>query len=123
MEGLTGLVDGPHYWDAIADNCVHEYKYHFPNYPTKITSKADLLKLYSGYGNNITLKKADHLLVHHSQDLKTTILEYECHGILVATGKEYSNRFISVVTVENRKIVHWKDYMDSLAAFTALTSK
>jgi hypothetical protein len=33
----------------------------------------------------------------------------------------YDNRFISVVTIENRKIVRWRDYMDSLAARTALS--
>src|SRR5436309_15196145 len=34
----------------------------------------------------------------------------------------YDNRFISVVTIEGRKIVQWRDYMDSLAAMTALDS-
>ena len=29
--------------------------------------------------------------------------------------------FISVVTIEDRKIVQWRDYMDSLAAMTALS--
>jgi hypothetical protein len=29
-------------------------------------------------------------------------------------------RFVSIATVENRKIVRWRDYMDSLAAWTAL---
>ena len=42
------------------------------------------------------------------------ILEYEVHGRIVA------NRFISVITIENEKIVHWRDYMDSLAAWMAL---
>jgi ketosteroid isomerase-like protein len=32
------------------------------------------------------------------------------------------NRFISVVTISNRKIVHWRDYMDSLAAMNALAA-
>jgi len=32
----------------------------------------------------------------------------------------YDNRLISVITIENRKIVHWRDYMDSLAAWSAL---
>ena len=31
------------------------------------------------------------------------------------------NRFISVVIIEGRKIVQWRDYMDSLAAMTALS--
>ena len=39
----------------------------------------------------------------------------------VATDSSYDNRFISVVTIEGRKIVQWRDYMDSLAAITALS--
>ena len=49
------------------------------------------------------------------------ILEYEVHGRILPGGAPYDNRFISVITVENRKIVHWRDYMDSLAAWNALT--
>ena len=40
---------------------------------------------------------------------------------LSATGSSYDNRFISVVTIEGRKIVQWRNYMDSLAAMTALS--
>jgi ketosteroid isomerase-like protein len=49
------------------------------------------------------------------------ILEYEVQGKVIRTGAAYDNRFISVVTIEDRKIVHWRDYMDSLAAMTALS--
>jgi uncharacterized protein len=45
------------------------------------------------------------------------VLSQECH----ITGKLYENRFISVVTIEDRKIVGWRDYMDSLAAMSSLT--
>jgi ketosteroid isomerase-like protein len=48
------------------------------------------------------------------------ILEYEVHGEILSSGAPYDNRLISVVTIENRKIVHWRDYMDSLAAWAAL---
>jgi uncharacterized protein len=48
------------------------------------------------------------------------ILEYDVHGKILSTGVSYDNRFISVITIENRKIVRWRDYMDSLAAWTAL---
>jgi uncharacterized protein len=49
------------------------------------------------------------------------ILEYDVHGKIVRTGASYDNRFISVVTIGDRKIVHWRDYMDSLTAMTALS--
>jgi ketosteroid isomerase-like protein len=42
------------------------------------------------------------------------------HGKILSTGLSYDNRIISVITIGNRKIVHWRDYMDSLAAWTAL---
>ena len=33
------------------------------------------------------------------------ILEYEVHGIVPHTGKSYDNRFCSIITIENRKII------------------
>ena len=51
------------------------------------------------------------------------IIEYEVHGKIIRTGASYHNRFISVITIEGRKIVQWRDYMDSLTAMTALASQ
>ena len=61
------------------------------------------------------------LVVHRSQDPRVVIIEYHVHGKIVATGSAYDNRFISVVTIEGRKIVQWRDYLDSLATMTALS--
>jgi ketosteroid isomerase-like protein len=119
-QGLAGLVDGEHYFDTIARNAVFEYRYIFPGYPQRIDSREALMALYAGYGNNILLHGADALVVHRSQDPRVLILEYDVHGKIIRTGASYDNRFISVITIGNRKIVHWRDYMDSLAAMTAL---
>jgi ketosteroid isomerase-like protein len=51
------------------------------------------------------------------------VIEYEVHGTILATGVRYNNRFCSIIKIENRKISHWRDYMDSLAAWNALTAK
>ncbi len=122
QNGLRGLVDGEHYFDTIAEDAFFEFRYHFPGWPLTIRGRADLMALYSGYGNSIKLRSGDALVVHRSQDRRVVILEYEVHGTIVSSGAPYDNRFISVVTIENRKIVHWRDYMDSLAAWTALNS-
>jgi len=45
---------------------------------------------------------------------------YEVHGKILATDVPYDNRFVSIATIENRKILLWRDYMDSLAAWRAL---
>ena len=120
QKGLSEFVDGDHYFDTIADDAVFEFRYNFPGWPHTIRGRANLMALYSGYGKTISLHRGGALVVHPSKDGRVVILEYDVHGKILATGAPYDNRFISVVTVENRKIVHWRDYMDSLAAWTAL---
>jgi uncharacterized protein len=122
MEGLRGLVDGRNYFDAFAKDAIFESRYHFPGWPVTIQGRVNLMAALSGYGKTIKLHSGDALVVHRSQDSRVVILEYEVHGRILSTGTGYDNRFISVVTIENRKIIHWRDHMDSLAAWTALNS-
>jgi limonene-1,2-epoxide hydrolase len=42
------------------------------------------------------------------------------HGRAVATGRPYTNHFVSVITIRDRKVTHWRDYLDPLAVFDAL---
>jgi ketosteroid isomerase-like protein len=120
LRGLSGLVDGGHFFDAFADEAIFESRYRFPGWPVMIRGRANLTASLSGYGKMITLRSGDSLVVHRTQDGRVVILEYEVHGQIRSNGAPYDNRFISVVTIENRKIVSWRDYMDSLAAWTAL---
>jgi uncharacterized protein len=122
MRGLSGLVDGDHYFDSFADDAVFESRYHFPGWPVTIRGRDNLMDSLSGYGKTIKLHSGDALVVHRSQDSRVVILEYEVHGKILSSGAAYDNRFISVITIENRQIVRWRDYMDSLAAWTALNS-
>jgi ketosteroid isomerase-like protein len=123
MEGLRGLVDGDHYFDTIAEDAFFEFRYHFPGWPATIRGRANLMESFTGYGKTIKLHSGDALVVHRSRDTSVVILEYEVHGTILSTGALYDNRFISVITIENRKIIHGRDYMDSLAAWTALNSR
>jgi hypothetical protein len=61
-------------------------------------------------------------LVDGDQEPRVAIIEYDVHGKIVANGSSYDNRFISVVTIETREIVKWRDYMDSPTAMTACSS-
>jgi uncharacterized protein len=127
MKGLSGLVDGEHYFDTFADDAIFESRYHFPGWPLIIRGRGNLVASLAGYGKTIHVHSGDALVVHHSvvqpgQNSRVVILEYEVHGKILRTGEPYDNRFVSIVTIENRKIVYWRDYMDSLAAWTALNS-
>jgi ketosteroid isomerase-like protein len=120
LEGLSGLVDGEHFFDAFAEDARFESLYDFPGWPMMIRGRDGLMDALAGYGKNIKLESSDGLVVHRTQDPRVVILEYAVHGKIVATGVPYDNRLISVVTIENRKIVHWRDYMDSLAPWLAM---
>ena len=120
LKGLSGLVDGKHYFDTFAEDAIFESRYLFPGWPAMIRGRADLMASLSGYGKTINLHSGDALVIHRTQDRRVVILEYEVHGKIVSSGAPYDNRIISGVTIEKRKIIHWRDYMDSLAAWTAL---
>jgi ketosteroid isomerase-like protein len=121
MRGLAGLVDGDHYFDTIAADAVFEFRYRFPDYPTKVVGREALMALYSGYGAGMRLHGADALVVNLSQTPGVVVLEYEVRGVAARSGKAYENRFVSILTIKDRKIVGWRDYMDSLTAMSALT--
>jgi ketosteroid isomerase-like protein len=120
---LGDLVDGAHFFDVVADDIAYEVLYDIPGWPRIIQGRADLMAAFSGYVDNIALQAADRLITHKTDDGHVVIIEYEVHGIILATGVKYDNRFCSIIRIVNRKIAHWRDYMDSLTAWNALTAR
>jgi hypothetical protein len=57
MEGLSKYTDGEHYFDTLADNVLFEFRYHMAGWLQAIRGRADLMSLYSGYGNSIVLER------------------------------------------------------------------
>jgi uncharacterized protein len=88
-----------------------------------IKGRTDLVAAFRGYVDNIALRSANELILHKTDDGRVVVIEYEVPGTVVATGVKYDNRFCSIVKLESRKIADWRDYMDSLAAWNALTAK
>jgi uncharacterized protein len=120
---LGDLVDGDHFFDVVTQDTVYEVLYEFPGWPRVIRGRADLMTAFKGYGGNIALQSVDNLIVHKTDEGRAVVIEYEVHGTIIATGVRYDNRFCSIIRIKNRKITHWRDYMDSLAAWNALTTR
>jgi uncharacterized protein len=124
VRGALGkLVDGEHFFDIITDNTVYEVLYEIPGWPRIIKGRTDLMAAFRGYVDNIALQSADRLVVHKTDDAHVVVIEYAVHGTIIATNVQYDNRFCSIIKIESRKIAHWRDYMDSLAAWNALTAR
>jgi ketosteroid isomerase-like protein len=118
---LGGLVDGEHFFDIVADNVAYEVRYDL-GWPQVIHGRAELMAQFRGYVANIRLLWADRLIANRADNGRVVVIEYEVHGTILATGAKYENRFCSIIEIENRKIARWRDYMDSLAAWNALTA-
>ena len=87
MEGLSKFVDGEHYFDTLDDDVLFEFRYDFPGWPQVTRGRANLLALYSGYGNNIRLDRGDSLIAHPSDNGRVVTLEYEVHGKILALSR------------------------------------
>jgi ketosteroid isomerase-like protein len=118
-EGLGSMVTGEHFWDTVAEQAVFEFRYHIPGFTNQINGRQAYMDWFAGYPN--VLHNADNLRVHRAADPNVVILEYEVHGTVPGTGKAYDNRFCSIITLQDRKIVHWRDYMDSLAVMLSVS--
>jgi len=119
---LGDLVDGEHFFDIVTDDVVYEVLYDVAGWPRIIRGRADLMTQFKGYCDNVELQSADKLIVHRTDEGHGVVIEYEVHGTILVNGAKYNNRFCSVIKIEDRKIAHWRDYMDSLAAWNALTA-
>jgi len=120
---LDDLVDGRHFFDIVTDDIIYEVLYNVPGWPRQIRGRTNLMAAFRGYVNNVALRSANELILHKTDNGRVVVIEYEVHGTVLATGAKYDNRFCSIIKIENRKIAHWRDYMDSLAAWNALTAK
>jgi ketosteroid isomerase-like protein len=120
QKGLEGLVDGEHFFDLLAENAVFEFVISVPSYPRRVVGRQAVADLYRGYGDVMVLHSADGLAVHRDPETSVVVLEYAVHGRAVHTGRPYNNHFVSVITVKDRRVTHWRDYLDPVAVFEAI---
>ena len=119
-QGLGGLVEPGHFFDVLAEDITIDYVVTVPGYPPHIEGRAAVAELYRPYGTTIILDRCFDLAVYHDATKGVVVLEYASEGRVVATGHPYSNRYISVLTLREGEVVHWRDYLDPVAVFDAL---
>jgi ketosteroid isomerase-like protein len=119
-QAVAELVDGEHYFDMLADDVVFEYVITVPGYPRRVVGRDAVANLYRPYGDMFVLNRCYDVAVHHDRETGVVVIEYASDGKVVSTGKPYGNRYISVLTIKDRKIVRWRDYLDPIVVFDAV---
>lgn len=119
-KGLDGLAGPGHFFDLLAEDVTIDYVITVPGYPRRVEGRAAVAELYRPYGTAIILDRCFDLDVHHDAAKGTVVLEYASEGRIVGTGRPYSNRYISVLTLRDGEVARWRDYLDPVAVFDAL---
>src|ERR1700689_37091 len=119
-DGLAGLADGEHFFDLLAEDVVFDYIITVPNYPRHVVGRTAVAELYRPYGETFVLDRCFDLAVHRDRETGVVVLEYASEGRTVRTGAAYSNRYVSVLTITDRKVTRWRDYLDPIAVFDAI---
>src|ERR1700684_2522079 len=119
-EGVAGLADGEHFFDLLAEDVVFEYVITVPGYPRRVEGRQAVAELDRPYGATFSLDRCYDLAIHHDQATGVVVLEYASQGRAVLTGAAYGNRYISVLSILDRKIVHWRDFRRPAAGFDAI---
>lgn len=119
-QGLDGLAGPGHFFDLLADDVVFEYVITVPGYPRLVQGRTEVAELYRPYGDALILDRCYDLAVHRDPAQGTVVLEYASEGRAVATGAPYGNHYVSVITLRDREVVRWRDYLDPVAVFDAL---
>jgi len=119
-EALAGLADGEHFFELLADDVVFDYIITVPSYPRHVVGRTAVAELYRPYGETFVLERCFDLAVHRDRETGVVVLEYASEGRAVRTGAAYSNRYVSVLTIAQRKVARWRDYLDPIAVFDAV---
>jgi ketosteroid isomerase-like protein len=119
-EALVGLADGAHFFDLLAEDVVFDYIITVPSYPRHVVGRTAVAELYRPYGEVLVLHRCFDVAVHRDRETGVVVLEYASEGRVVGTGADYSNRYVSVLTITERKVTRWRDYLDPIAVFDAV---
>jgi ketosteroid isomerase-like protein len=60
------------------------------------------------------------VVIHDTADPQVIIAEYDLAGTVTTTGQPATASFIAILTVRDGKIVHWREYQDTLGMAAAL---
>lgn len=111
-------VDGDRFFDMLDDNIEMEFMCAPPGTPKGLSGKQAIIDTFDDatYGDILILESCTLSNFYRTDKPGVVIVEYTGKGHGPKTGKPYDQRYLSILTIKNGKIVHWRDYWDGIAA-------
>lgn len=116
------LSDSP-VGDDLADDAVVEWPFAAPGRPARIEGRAAFLAFAvpSRAALPLRIDGCSVNTIHSTGDPSTIVVEYSLTATALATGRQATADFITVLTVRDGKVVLLREYQDTLKMAAALT--
>lgn len=104
--------------------CAEDIVFKFPYTPnpslTEIKGREALANYLQKVGAMLEFESFSRTVVHESKDGETFILEFSCKARGAETGARYDQDYISVIRIQQGKIVEYRDYWNPLILLEAV---
>jgi len=115
QEGLTGLVDGEHFFEHVRRRCSVRVPLDFPGWPRTIRGRAGLVDQFSGYGatSSFTRRAGSSFIARRTGASSSS--STRCMARIVRRTRPTTIVHLRRHGREQKDRPPWRDYMDSLA--------
>jgi uncharacterized protein len=112
--------DAHSYVEMLAENAVIEFPYAIPGLPQRLEVRAAITAHLKRVAGMFAFTRFADIVKHETSDPEIVILEFSGLDRGVESGEPYEQRYISVITMRDGYIVHYKDYWNPVAALRTL---
>jgi uncharacterized protein len=82
-----------------------------PLYPDRIETTREELRARFRAGTAIRrYTRLSNVAIHETAEPGVVIAEYDLHGQLTGTAERFEQRFVMIMTIRDRQVVHSRDY-------------
>ena len=107
--------------ELFAADAVLEFPFTRPGIPSRMDGRAEIADFMRANWDNSPLSYTAYrdVTVHDTGDPEVIVVEQYAVGVSTATGADFRLPNIAVITVRDGRIVHFRDYVNVLAAAEA----
>ena len=100
--------------DLCADDVVFEFPFAPPGRPSRIEGKPALAEYLTALAGRVRFEGIRDLEVHETVKPDVVIIEMTMTGTVAATGAPHEQSYVSIMTVRDGRIAHYRDYWNPL---------
>ncbi|MFY1668424.1 nuclear transport factor 2 family protein [Plantactinospora sp. WMMB334] len=101
--------------DLYAEDAVMEFPFAPPGRPGRLDGREAVRAYLADYPDHLDVHRVHDVELHETTDPAVLVAEFVASGTVVATGADYSARYIAVLTIADGLIRHYRDYWNPLA--------